>query len=225
MTTGKIFPVVFVIFSVCYINLKIMDKLSYAIGMSIGQNMISTGIDNIEFDDFLSGVKVIFSGEEPAISVEYGNQILQTYFEKKKKEEEKRQKEESEKRLKEGKEFLKKNSEEPGVVVTSSGLQYKVITKGDGHQPGPHSRVKCHYEGRFIDGQVFDSSYKRGEPSVFGLDQVIQGWTEGLMLMNVGSKYEFYIPGDLGYGERGILGHIPGNSVLIFTVELIDIVK
>ena len=200
-----------------------MDNLSYAFGLSIGQNLIKAGVDNIEFDDFLSGVKVIFSGEDSAISLEYGNQILQTYFEKKKKEEEKRQKEESEKTLKEGKEFLKKNSGEEGVQVTASGLQYKVISKGDGHQPGPHGRVKCHYEGRFIDGQVFDSSYKRGEPTVFGLDQVIPGWTEGLMLMNVGSKYEFYIPGDLGYGERGIPGHIPGNTVLIFTVELLSI--
>lgn len=200
-----------------------MDNLSYAFGLSIGQNLIKAGVDNIKFDDFLSGVKVIFSGEDPAISLEYGNQILQTYFEKKKKEEEKRQKEESEKTLKEGKEFLKKNSGEEGVQVTASGLQYKVITKGDGQQPGPHSRVKCHYEGRFIDGQVFDSSYKRGEPTVFGLDQVIPGWTEGLRLMNVGSKYEFYIPGNLGYGERGIPGHIPGNSVLIFTVELLGI--
>ena len=200
-----------------------MDNLSYAFGLSIGQNLIKAGVDNIEFDDFLSGVKVIFSGEDSAISLEYGNQILQTYFEKKKKEEEKRQKEESEKTLKEGKEFLKKNSGEEGVQVTASGLQYKVNTKGDGQQPGPHSRVKCHYEGRFIDGQVFDSSYKRGEPTVFGLDQVIPGWTEGLRLMNVGSKYEFYIPGNLGYGERGIPGHIPGNSVLIFTVELLGI--
>ena len=202
-----------------------MDKLSYAFGMSIGQNMISAGIDNIEFDDFLKGVKTIFNKEKPEISVEYGNQILQTYFEKKKKEEEKRLKEESEKRLKEGEEFLKNNYKEKDVQVTTSGLQYKVITKGDGQQPGPHSRVKCHYEGRFIDGQVFDSSYKRGEPTVFGLDQVIPGWAEGLQLMNIGSKYEFYIPGDLGYGERGIPGHIPGNTVLIFTVELIDIVK
>jgi FKBP-type peptidyl-prolyl cis-trans isomerase FklB len=200
-----------------------MDKVSYALGMSIGQNMISAGIDNIEFDDFLKGVKVIFNETKPEISVEYGNQILQTYFEKKKKEEEKRQKEESEKRLQEGKEFLKKNSGDDGVQVTASGLQYKVISKGDGQQPGPHGRVKCHYEGRFIDGQVFDSSYKRGEPTVFGLDQVIPGWTEGLQLMNVGSKYEFYIPGDLGYGERGIPGHIPGNTVLIFTVELLSI--
>ena len=197
-----------------------MDKVSYALGMSIGQNMISAGIDNIEFDDFLKGVKVIFNETKPEISVEYGNQILQTYFEKKKKEEEKRQKEE---RLQEGKEFLKKNSGDDGVQVTASGLQYKVISKGDGQQPGPHGRVKCHYEGRFIDGQVFDSSYKRGEPTVFGLDQVIAGWTEGLQLMNVGSKYEFYIPGDLGYGERGIPGHIPGNTVLIFTVELLSI--
>ena len=200
-----------------------MDKLSYAFGLSIGQNLIGAGVDSIEFDDFLKGVKAVYNNDELEISEQYGNQIIQTYFAKKKKEEEKRLKEEAEKNLKLGEEFLKKNSGEDGVQVTASGLQYKVISKGDGKQPGPHSRVKCHYEGRLIDGQIFDSSYKRGEPTGFGLDQVIPGWTEGLQLMNVGSKYEFYIPGDLGYGERGIPGHIPGNSVLIFTVELLNV--
>ena len=200
-----------------------MDKLSYVLGMSLGQSLQASGVDSLEFDDFLSGVKVIFSGEDPQISAEQGNQILQTFFDKKKKEKEEAEKVERQKNLTAGKEFLKKNTEEQGVTVTASGLQYKVIRDGDGNLPGLHSRVKCHYEGRFIDGQVFDSSYRRGTPTVFGLDQVIPGWTEGLQLMKMGSKYEFYIPSDLAYGEVGVPGAIPGNSTLIFTVELLGV--
>lgn len=200
-----------------------MDKLSYALGMSLGQNLQASGVDSLEFDDFLSGVKVIFSGEDPQISAEYGNQILRTFFDKKKKEKEEAEKVERMKNLTAGQEFLKKNTEMPGITVTSSGLQYKVIKDGEGNHPGPHSRVKCHYEGRLINGQIFDSSYRRDTPAIFGLDQVIPGWTEGLQLMKVGSKYEFYIPADLAYGEVGVPGAIPGNSTLIFTVELLEV--
>ena len=166
-----------------------MDKLSYVLGMSLGQSLQASGVDSLEFDDFLSGVKVIFSRKNLAA----------------------------------GREFLKKNAEEPGVTVTASGLQYKVIRDGEGNPPGPHGWVKCNYEGRLINGQVFDSSYMRGVPAKFGLDQVIPGWTEGLQLMKVGSKYEFYIPADLAYGEVGVPGAIPGNSTLIFTVELLGV--
>ena len=200
-----------------------MDKLSYALGMSLGQSLQSSGVDSLEFDDFLSGVKVIFSGDEPQISAEYGNQILRTFFDKKEKEKKEAEKVERQKNLTAGREFLKKNAEEPGVTVTASGLQYKVIRDGEGNPPGHHYRVNCHYEGRLIDGQVFDSSYMRGVPAKFGLDQVIPGWTEGLQLMKVGSKYEFYIPADLAYGEVGVPGAIPGNSTLIFTVELLGV--
>ena len=200
-----------------------MDKLSYVLGMSLGQSLQASGVDSLEFDDFLSGVKVIFSGENPEISAEYGNQILRTFFDKKEKEKKEAEKVERQKNLTAGREFLKKNAEEPGVTVTASGLQYKVIRDGEGNPPGPHSRVNCHYEGRLIDGQVFDSSYTRGVPAKFGLDQVIPGWTEGLQLMKVGSKYEFYIPADLAYGEVGVPGAIPGNSTLIFTVELLEV--
>ena len=141
-------------------------------------------------------------------------------------------KNESQKNLKEGEAYLRDHKELPGVKTTPSGLQYKVITAVDitntlekktSKKPNAHSRVKCHYEGKLINGQVFDSSYKRGEPATFGLNQVIPGWTEGLQLMNVGEKFEFTLPATLGYGEVGVPGHIPGNSVLIFTVELLDI--
>ena len=204
-----------------------MDKVSYCLGMSIAQNLINSGVKTLEFDDLLSGVKSVFSGEDPAVSVEEGNKVLQEFFEKKQKEEMIRQGLENEKNKKEGKEYLKNHSKEDGVQTTKSGLQYKVITSvesGDPIEtPTSHSRVKCHYEGRLIDDTVFDSSYKRGEPAVFGLDQVIPGWTEGLQLMSVGEKYEFTIPAELGYGEVGVPGHIPGNSVLIFVVELLGI--
>jgi FKBP-type peptidyl-prolyl cis-trans isomerase FklB len=200
-----------------------MDKFSYALGMSIAQNLKNSQVDVLEFDDFLSGVKAIFSGEDPVVDVEEGNKVLQEFFERKQKEEQNRQALENEKSKKAGKEYLKKHIKEDGIQTTKSGLQYKVLVEGDGKQPGPHSRVKCHYEGRLIDGTVFDSSYKRKAPATFGLDQVIPGWTEGLQLMKVGSKYEFTIPSDLGYGERGIPGHIPGNSVLNFVVELLDV--
>ena len=196
-----------------------MDKLSYALGMSLGQSLQSSGVDSLEFDDFLSGVKVIYSGEKPEISSEQGNQILQAF----QKEKEKAEKREKRKNLAAGQEFLKKNAEEPGVTVTVSGLQYKVIRDGEGNPPGPHNWVKCNYEGRLIDGKVFDSSYERGLPAKFGLDRVIPGWTEGLQLMKVGSKYEFYIPANLAYGEVGVPGAIPGNSTLIFTVELLGV--
>ena len=200
-----------------------MDKLSYALGMSLGQSLQASDVNQLEFDDFLSGVKVIFSGEEPQISAEYGNQILQEFFDKKKKEKEEAEKVSRQKNLTAGQEFLKKNAEESGVIVTASGLQYKVIKDGDGNPPDKHGRVRVHYEGRLLDGQVFDSSYKRGTPTEFGLDQVIPGWAEGLQLMKVGSKYEFYIPAHLAYGEVGVPGIIPGNSVLIFIVELLDV--
>ena len=196
-----------------------MDKLSYVLGMSLGQSLQASGVDSLEFDDFLSGVKVIFSGEDPKISAEQGNQILQAF----QKEKEEAERAERKKNLAAGQEFLKKNAEDTGVTVTASGLQYRVIKDGDGILPGPHSWVKCNYEGRLIDGKVFDSSYERGLPAKFGLDQVIPGWTEGLQLMKVGYKYEFYIPAELAYGDVGVPGAIPGNSTLIFTVELLGV--
>lgn len=194
-----------------------MDKLSYALGMSVGLNLQSDGVKEIEFNDFLEGVKdTIKSGGEVKMKPSEAQKVLNKFFN------ELDTQLKAEAMAKEEK-YLKENADKEGVQTTKSGLQYKVLVEGDGKQPGPHSRVKCHYEGRLIDGTVFDSSYKRGEPAVFGLDQVIPGWTEGLQLMKVGSKYELTLPAELGYGERGIPGHIPGNSVLNFVVELLDV--
>ena len=200
-----------------------MDKVSYALGMSIGQSLMGTGVDNLNFEDFLKGVKAIYENTVAEVSAEEGNQVLNEYFTKKKAEQEKELKKEREENLQSSRDYLKVNKNQDGIQTTPSGLQYKVITQGEGKNPTSHSRVKCHYEGRLTNGQVFDSSYKRGEPAEFSLNQVIPGWTEGLQLMKVGSKYEFHIPPALGYGEVGVPGHIPGNSVLIFTVELLDV--
>ena len=124
--------------------------------------------------------------------------------------------------LKQGEDFLAENAKREGVIVTSSGLQYEVLQEGTGKSPLATDIVRCHYEGRLIDGTVFDSSYKRGEPSEFALNQVIKGWTEGLQLMKEGSKYRFYIPYYLAYGSRGV-SIIPPYSALIFDVELIEV--
>jgi FKBP-type peptidyl-prolyl cis-trans isomerase len=125
--------------------------------------------------------------------------------------------------LEQGAAFLEENGKKEGVLTTESGLQYKVITQGEGPMPVDTSNVTVHYEGKLIDGSIFDSSYERGEPTSFALNRVIKGWTEGLKLMNAGSTYELYIPSNLGYGPRGMGADIPGNSVLIFKVELISI--
>lgn len=201
-----------------------MDKISYALGMSLGQSLVGSGVKDLNFEEFAKGVEVIFKGETPKISTDEGNEILEKFFTKVKEEKDLQDKKEREDNLRKAVVYLKENKSN-GVIETKSGLQYKNIelAEGDKKRPGPHSRVKCHYEGRLTDGTIFDSSYKRGKPAVFSLDQVIPGWTEGLQLMGEGDKYEFTIPPALGYGEIGVPGHIPGNSVLIFTVELLEI--
>ena len=200
-----------------------MDKLSYALGMEIAQNLKKAGVESLEYKDFAAGLTAIFENTEKVMTVEEGEKIMNEYFEKKQKEEDAREQMKAAVAKKEGEEYLRLNKVKEGVTVTPSGLQYRVLTEGEGKNPTAHSRVRCHYEGKFVSGEVFDSSYKRGEPVVFGLDQVIPGWSEGVCLMKPGAKYEFTIPAKLAYGERGIPGRIPGNSVLTFTVELLEI--
>lgn len=200
-----------------------MDKVSYALGMSIAQNLINSGVVDLNFDDFKNGVKVIYTNETPEVSPEEGNKVLEEFFAEARKLMEENERKERESNLKSSEEYLKNHSAQNGVQITQSGLQYKVLTVGAGAKPGAHSRVRVNYEGTLTDGTVFDSSYKRGEPVEFNLDQVIPGWTEGLQLMPEGSTYELTIPPHLGYGEVGVPGHIPGNSVLVFKVELIKV--
>ena len=200
-----------------------MDKNSYALGMSIAHNMLSSGVNDVVFEDFTAGLKAVLSGEEPKVSFEEAAKLLDKYFA----DVEKKQKAETAAvnaaMKQEGEEFLAANALKDGVKVLPSGLQYKVIKEGTGRRPGKASRVKCHYEGRFINGRKFDSSYDRQQPAVFGLDQVIPGWTEGLQLMPEGSRSELYIPYTLGYGESGAPGAIPPYSALVFTVELLEV--
>ncbi len=200
-----------------------MDKNSYALGMSIAHNMMSSGIKSVEFDDFAAGVKAVLTGAEPEVSFQEAGKLLDKYFAELEAEQKAQVEAMSAAMREEGEAFLKFNAEQEGVVVLPSGLQYKVLAEGEGKKPGATDKVKCHYAGTLLNGVQFDSSYDRGEPAVFGLNQVIPGWTEGVQLMSEGSKYEFYIPYDLGYGENGAPGVIPPYATLKFVVELIEV--
>ena len=194
-----------------------MDKFSYAIGLGIGQNLLSMGAQSINVEDFAQAIKDVLDRKETAISHNEAREIVNKYFEEL---ETKLNAENIEK----GKSFLEENAKRPGVVTLPSGLQYEVITEGNGKKPSATDRVKCHYEGTLIDGTLFDSSIKRGEPAIFGVNQVIKGWTEALTMMPVGSKWMLYIPEELAYGSRN-MGKIKPYSTLIFEVELVDIEK
>lgn len=200
-----------------------MDKISYALGMSVAHNLAQSGVTSLEMNDFCAAIRDMLTGGKTALSFEEAGKELDSFF----KEVERKQKVESAEiasRMKaEGEAWLKANATKEGVKVLPSGLQYKILKAGFGKTPGKANRVKCHYEGRFTDGQVFDSSYQRGEPAVFGVNQVIAGWTEALQLMPEGSKWELYIPYQLAYGEAGAHGAIPPCAALCFTVELLSV--
>lgn len=200
-----------------------MDKNSYAVGMMIAQNMLSSGIKKLEFDDFVAGVKAILTGSEPAVPFQEAGKLLEAYFAEIEAEQKAEAEALSAAMREEGEAFLKVNGQKEGVVTLPSGLQYKVITEGTGKKPSATDQVKCHYEGTLLNGMKFDSSYDRNQPAVFGLNQVIKGWTEGVQLMSEGSKYEFYIPYDLAYGANGAPGAIPPYATLKFVVELIEV--
>lgn len=195
---------------------KKMDKISYALGLGIGHQLKNMGIENFSVEDFAQSIKDVMEDKATAMTSQEAQALLNTYFQEK-------QKAESQKAISEGKAFLEENAKKEGVVTTKSGLQYEILTEGTGKQPKAIDTVRCHYEGSLINGSVFDSSYKRGEPAEFGLSQVIPGWTEGVQLMKEGAKYRFYIPYLLGYGENGAGSSIPPYSTLIFDVELIKV--
>lgn len=205
------------------------DKSAYAIGLSMGRYIGSTlekqqelGID-LNNDVILQGVKDGF-GADADMTEEEVKLALMDYDTHINELIEAKAKEEAAATLKEGQEFLENNAKRDGVEVTESGLQYEVLTAAEGDQPAAEDVVTVHYTGTLIDGTTFDSSVERGEPASFPLNQVIPGWTEGVQLMPVGAKYKFFIPAELAYGETGA-GSIPGNAVLIFEVELLDIEK
>ncbi len=192
-------------------------KVSYGIGMQFAKDMKNRGMD-IDMKAFNQAVEDVFKGNKSRLT----DDEIRTAFQKISEEMMKKQTARAEENLKKGEEFLKKNKEKSSVKVTASGLQYKVIKEGTGNSPMATSKVKVHYRGTLLDGTEFDSSYKRNQPAEFQLNQVIPGWTEGLQLMKVGSKYELVIPSKLAYGERDNQS-IPGNSVLIFEVELLEV--
>ena len=200
-----------------------MDKNSYALGMSIAHNMLQSGVREISFDDFTAGLKAALTGAETAITYEEAGTLLDEFFGKIQEEQAARQAEIGEFMKKDGETFLAANAKKEGVTVLPSGLQYKVLKSGEGRKPGRTDKVRCHYEGTFPNGQKFDSSYDRNEPAVFGVNQVIAGWTEALQLMSEGSAWELYIPYNLAYGEAGAPGAIPPYSALVFKVELIEV--
>ena len=193
-----------------------MDKFSYAIGLGIGQNLLSMGAQGINVEDFAQAIADVLNRKETAISHNEAREIVNKYFMEL---EEKMNAENIEK----GKAFLAENAKKEGIVTLPSGLQYEVITEGNGKKPRATDRVKCHYEGTLIDGTLFDSSIKRGQPAVFGVNQVIRGWVEALQLMSEGSKWRLFIPSELGYGAQQAGEMIPPHSTLIFEVELIEV--
>ncbi|MCQ2065322.1 MAG: FKBP-type peptidyl-prolyl cis-trans isomerase [Bacteroidaceae bacterium] len=202
-----------------------MDKLSYSLGLNIGQQLKQMGLkDEFVASDFAAAVNDMIKGSRPQVSINEAQQILNDFFAGL----EKRQQAEAAKAGKAareaGEKFLKENAGKAGVTVTASGLQYTVLKEGTGRRPTADNTVRCHYEGTLIDGTVFDSSYRRGEPAEFGLRQVIAGWTEGVQLMQEGAKYRFFIPYNLAYGERGAGSDIPPYAALIFDVELIKVI-
>ena len=201
-----------------------MDKLSYALGLGIGQQLSQMGANDISAEDFAQAIKDVLEGRDLKVSHREAQGIVQDYFQK---QEQKLQAERAEagKTHKEaGEKYLAENAKKEGVITLPSGLQYQVLKEGNGKKPTAKDTVMCHYEGFLIDGTVFDSSVQRGEPATFPLQQVIAGWTEGLQLMQEGAKYRFFIPYRLGYGEGGAGNSIPPFAALIFDVELIQVV-
>ena len=193
-----------------------MDKFSYAIGLGIGQNLLSMGAQGINVEDFAQAIADVLNRNELAMSHNEAREIVNKYFMEL---EEKMNAENIEK----GKAFLAENAKKEGIITLPSGLQYQVLQEGNGKKPSATDRVKCHYEGTLIDGTLFDSSIKRGQPAVFGVNQVIQGWVEALQLMTEGSKWRLFIPSELGYGAQQAGEMIPPHSTLIFEVELIEV--
>lgn len=199
------------------------DSVSYAIGVLVGSNnkqqlQSAPGSDEMNLEAMAEAFRSASLGEEVKIAEEDANAIVQKFFRD-------ASEREAQANLEEGNKFLEENGKREGVVTTDSNLQYEVLTEGTGEKPGATDRVRVHYHGTLIDGTVFDSSVERGEPAVFGVNQVIPGWTEALQLMPVGSKWKVFIPSNLAYGPRGAGADIGPNAALIFEVELLEIVK
>ncbi len=199
------------------------QKLGYIIGMDIGKSLREQGT-TVDLDALIDAISATYKGEDLAMTTEEAAAIRKEYVEKRQAAQHAESAATGANNLAEGQKFLAENKGKDGVKTTESGLQYKVLTMGDGAKPAATDTVKVHYSGKLLDGTEFDSSYARNEPISFALNRVIAGWTEGVQLMPVGSKFVFYIAPELGYGEGGG-GPIPPNSTLVFEVELLDIEK
>ena len=200
-----------------------IDSVGYAIGVLVGSNNLkqlesAPGGGDINKEAMSAAFRASSLGEEAAMTPEEANELVRKFFEG-------AGERQAQKNLEEGNAYLEKNKTREGVTTTESGLQYKILTAGTGAMPTAEDQVRVHYHGTTIEGKVFDSSVDRGEPVVFGVSQVIPGWTEALQLMPVGSKWKIYIPSAIAYGERGAGGDIGPNAALIFEVELLEIVK
>ena len=201
-----------------------MDKLSYALGLGIGQQLKQMGLkDNLVIEDFAASITDVLNDNTLKVSHQEGQQNVNTFFRELEQKQNAAKAAAGKVAKEEGAKFLAENAKKEGITVTKSGLQYEVLTEGTGKKPKATDTVRCHYEGRLLDGTIFDSSYKRNAPADFGLQQVIAGWTEGVQLMSEGAKYRFYIPYMLAYGEGGAGASIPPFATLIFDVELIKV--
>ena len=200
------------------------SKRGYAMGYNFGKNIksLSSAIDK---EALIKGVRDALSGNKPMLTDKDIQQVLSSFQKELIQKDMEKRKATGEANLAEEKNFLEKNKEKPGIKTTPSGLQYEIIKEGKGPHPKPTDTVIVHYRGTFLDGKEFDSSYKRNQPAKFQLNKVIPGWVEGLQLMRVGSKYKFYIPSKLAYGERGAGNVIGPNKLLVFEVELLGIEK
>ncbi len=193
-----------------------MEDISYALGLSMANNFLGTGIRELNVEKFAKAMSDVFGNKQTEMSYDEAKQIMNNYFAK-------LQQEADSLNKKAGEEFLSVNKGKAGIVVTPSGLQYEILQAGEGVKPKATDTVRCHYEGRLINGTVFDSSYSRNQPADFPVNQVIPGWTEALQLMPSGSKWRLFIPSGLGYGEYGAGDVIGPNSALVFDVELLEI--
>ena len=201
-----------------------MDKFSYALGLGIGQQLKQMGLKGkLVINDFAASITDVLEDNQLQVSHQEGQQIVNAFFRELEQKQNAAKAAAGKAAKEEGAKFLAENAKKEGVIVTKSGLQYEVLTEGTGKQPKATDTVRCHYEGRLLDGTIFESSYKRNAPADFGLQQVIAGWTEGVQLMSEGAKFRFYIPYMLAYGEGGAGASIPPFATLIFDVELIKV--
>lgn len=202
-----------------------MDKLSYALGLGIGHQLKQMGLKGqLNIEDFALSITDVLNDNQLQMTNAEAQVLVNSFFQEQEKKMQAQRAQAGKAELERGRVFLENNGKRAEVTTTKSGLQYEVLTEGSGKHPKATDKVRCHYEGRLIDDTVFDSSYRRNEPAVFGLNQVIAGWTEGLQLMSEGAKYRFYIPYLLGYGESGAGEMIPPYATLVFDVELLEVI-